>query len=206
MCGRFVDPNMRSEGTDTSWLKINSFPRRYNIKPTNDVLVLAGEDEEPLMARWWLIPSWFKGDDPKEWKAATFNARIEEAKSKPSFRGAWRYGRCLIPAGGYYEWTGEKGSKQPHFFQSATNEENLFFAGLLSVWNDMATCSIVTRAANKYVEPLHDRMPVILGTGEREAWLGGADDPEFGQGARVKHHPVAPFKIADEGVELIEAD
>ncbi|WP_273688493.1 hypothetical protein [Ketogulonicigenium vulgare] len=46
MCGRLADANMRIEGTDTSWLKINPFPRRYNIKPTNDVLVLAGEDAE----------------------------------------------------------------------------------------------------------------------------------------------------------------
>ncbi len=103
MCGRFVDPNLRSEGLDTSWLKITPFPRRFNVKPTQDVLILAKPTLEPLVARWWLVPSWFKGEEAKGWKAATFNARIEEAKEKPAFRAVWRFGRCLIPAAGYCE-------------------------------------------------------------------------------------------------------
>src|SRR5690606_6277869 len=126
----------------------------------------------PALARWWLIPSWHKGD-LKDWKATTFNARVEDAAKKPTFRGPWQYGRCLIPAGGYYEWTGEKGSKQPHFIRNAGNEETLWFAGLSSVWQDMLTCTIVTRAANETVDAVHHRMPVILNTEERDAWLAG---------------------------------
>lgn len=198
MCGRFVDPNMRSAGLDTNWLKINSFPRRYNVKPTQTVIVVA---LEPMQARWGLIPSWHKGE---LWKANTINARIEEAKDKPSFRGAWRYGRCLVPAGGYYEWTGDKSPRQPHFFASATNEETLWFAGLISPWQDLLTCTIMTRAANRFVEPVHDRMPVILNTDERDAWLAGSEDLQIGAEAHLSHHPVSPFGIKDEGPGLIE--
>ncbi|WP_188475576.1 SOS response-associated peptidase, partial [Gemmobacter megaterium] len=140
----------------------------------------------------------------RDWKAATINARIEEAADKPSFRDPWRNGRCLIPAGGYYEWTGDRSPKQPHLFQAAGNEDTLWFAGLISQWRDLLTCTILTRAANDSVEPIHDRMPVILDTDEREAWLGGADDLPFGAGARVRHHPVRRFGIADEGEELVE--
>lgn len=85
---------------ELSKIKIDPFKhhrRRYNAKP----------EMEPHMARWWLIPSWHKGEE-KDWKATTFNARIEDAKSKPTFRGVWKYGRYLIRAGGYYDWTGER--------------------------------------------------------------------------------------------------
>lgn len=203
MCGRFVDPNLRSEGLDTSWLKISPFPPRYNIKPTQEVYVLL--DGEPTMARWGLIPSWHKGE-LKDWKASTINARIEEAQDKPTYRSPWKNGRCLIPAGGYYEWTGEKTPKQPHYFSSAGNEEILWFAGLVSMWRDLLNCTIMTRAANDSVEPIHDRMPVILDTAEREAWLGGSVDLDIGADARVRHHMVAPFGIKDEGEALIDAD
>ena len=180
MCGRVVDPDKRSAGLDTSWLKIDPFAghRRYNVKPTQDLLIL--HDQKPMMARWWLIPSWFKGEAPKDWKAVTFNARIEDANEKPAFRGAWRYGRCLIPLGGFYEWTGPKGARQPWFFSSATNEANLYLAGLMSVWNDLRTCTIMTRPANESMNAVHDRMPVILNSEERDAWIvSAANTPPF---------------------------
>ena len=111
----------------------------------------------------------------------------------------------MIPAGGYYEWTGAKTPKQPHFFSGATNAETLWFAGLISAWRDLLSCTIMTRAANDTVEPIHDRMPVILNAEEREAWLAGSQDRDIGATAQVKHHQVEPFGIKDEGPELIEA-
>jgi len=203
MCGRFVDPNMRADGLDTSWLKIAPFPRRFNVKPTQDILIVAKAPLEAMMARWWLVPSWHVGD-LKDWKATTFNARIEEARDKPSFRNVWRRGRCLIPVGGYYEWRGEKGAKQPYYFQPAGNEAILWIAGLASRWQGLLTCTMMTRAANASVEPIHDRMPVILDTDEQTAWLAGSDDLEIGAGARLRHHPVRRFGIADEGADLID--
>lgn len=201
MCGRFVDPNLRSAGLDTSWLKINPFPRRFNIKPTQEVYVW--HQEAPGLARWGLIPGWHKGE-LKDWKASTINARIEEARDKPAYRDAWRRGRILIPAGGYYEWTGTKTPKQPHFFCGAGNEEVLWFAGLASVWRDLLSCTIMTRAANLSVEPVHDRMPVILNSEERDAWLAGSEDLSIGAAARLRHHPVQSFGLQADGPDLIE--
>lgn len=201
MCGRFVDPNLRSLGVDMTQTKVEPIPRRFNIKPTQSVYaVVSGV---PVLARWGLIPSWFRGE-LRDWKAATINARIEEAAGKPAYRGPWKYGRCLIPAGGYFEWTGDKNPKQPHFFAGAGNEENLWFAGLISEWREMLSVTIMTRAANTYVRPVHDRMPVILNSDEREAWLRGSTDPEIGAGAQVRHHPVKPFGIKVDGPDLIE--
>ncbi len=207
MCGRYVDPNLRNTEVDFSELKINPFPtsiidrpRRFNVKPTNEVLILRPGRAE--LARWWLIPSWHRGE-LKEWKATTFNARVEDAASKPSFRGPWRHGRCLIPAGGYFEWTGST-PKQPHFIFGAGNAETLVFAGLMSPWRDILTCTIMTRAANATVADVHDRMPVILNPAEQEAWLAGTDDTAIGAGAQLRHYPVQRFGIQDEGPELIE--
>lgn len=207
MCGRFVDPDARSEGLDTSWLKIDPFagwqtrPLRYNIKPTQEVWTVS--DAGGAWARWWLIPSWHKGD-LKEWKATTFNARIEDAASKPSFRGPWKYGRCLIPASGYYEWTGDKGKKQPHFIRSTDNVGLMWMAGLTSVWQDQLTCTIVTCAANDSVSAVHHRMPVIMSAQECRAWLDGTQDLSLGDQAKLRHHAVAKFGLHDDGEALIE--
>ena len=201
MCGRFIDPNLRGTEFEMSEIRIDPIPRRFNVKPTQEVYVWQGG--AITFARWGLIPHWHKGE-LKEWRASTINARIEDAAKKPTYRGPWRHGRCLVPAGGYYEWTGERGAKQPHVFLPAGNEETLWFAGLVSTWRDMLTCTILTRAANESAAPIHDRMPVILSTQERETWLGGADDTNLGESYQVRHHPVRPFGIRDDGEELIE--
>ncbi|MTH79906.1 SOS response-associated peptidase [Paracoccus aestuariivivens] len=203
MCGRFIDADLRGTDSELSQLNITPFQRRYNIKPTEDVLILAKQSLLPMMARWWLIPSWHKGD-LGDFKPTTFNARIEDAREKPSFRAVWRFGRCLIPAGGYYEWSGASGHKQPHFIHNAGNEGTLWFAGLASRWQHLLTCTILTRAANGTVNDLHARMPVILNAEERDAWLAGSDDQTLGAGASLRHHLVHPFAISDDGPELIE--
>lgn len=88
MCGRFIDPNLRGSELELAQIKIDPFPRRFNIKPTQDVLVVPADPAKAALARWWLVPSWHKGD-LRDWKATTFNARIEDAAdaaTKPAFR------------------------------------------------------------------------------------------------------------------------
>ena len=60
---------------------------------------------------------------------ATFNARAESVADKPMFRDAFKTRRCIIPASGFYEWTGAKGAKQPHLFTAADGSPVLGFAG-----------------------------------------------------------------------------
>lgn len=203
MCGRVIDPNLRGTEAELSQIRIDPIPRRFNVKPTEDLLLLAKEPLQGFRARWGLVPSWHDGS-LGTWKATTFNAKIEEARDKPSFRRVWRVGRCLIPVAGYYEWTGAKGAKQPHAIFPAGNAEVLFLAGLASRWQGLLTCTILTRAAGPDTVDLHPRMPVILNPEEREAWLGGSEDLTIGAGARLRHHRVARFGIADDGAQLLE--
>ena len=151
------------------------FPARYNIAPTQPVLIvrrtLAGEREQHLV-RWGLIPSWVK--DPREF-ATLVNARSETAAEKPSFRGAMRHRRCLVPATGFYEWTGKPGAKQPHLFRPR-DAGLMAFAGLADHWvgadgSELETMAILTTSANATMAPYHDRMPVILDPAHFDVWL-----------------------------------
>jgi putative SOS response-associated peptidase YedK len=93
----------------------------FNIAPTQYVPIvrLAPEGEaqpagtlQMAPAMWGLVPSWWH-QPLKEKKFATFNARAEGLEESSTFRGAFRHRRCLVPASGFYEWTGTKGSKTP---------------------------------------------------------------------------------------------
>jgi putative SOS response-associated peptidase YedK len=117
--------------------------------------------------RWGLLPSWTKA--PK--KAPLLNnARAETVAEKPSFRSAFKSRRCLIPADGFYEWKTEGKLKQPYLFRRA-DEKPLAFAGLWEKWNDIESCTIITTEANAVMEPIHDRMPVILAPNDYSEWL-----------------------------------
>lgn len=145
---------------------------RYNIPPTTDVLVITAADGKrwARTMRWGLLPSWTK--DPK--KAPLLNnARAETVAEKPSFRSAFKSRRCLIPADGFYEWKTEGKAKQPYLFRRA-DEKPLAFAGLWEKWNDIESCTIITTEANAVMEPIHDRMPVILAENDYSEWLDPA--------------------------------
>jgi len=107
------------------------------------------------------------------------NARSESAATKPAFRDALKYRRCLIPSDGFYEWLRTGKTKQPYCFE--VNDGELFaFAGLWERWKDPSgnwtkPCSILTTTPNAVTAQVHDRMPVILHPDNYDLWL----DPGF---------------------------
>jgi putative SOS response-associated peptidase YedK len=152
-----------------------NFPARYNVAPTQAIAVVARDKEGTRrfrLMRWGLLPAFVK--DPKEFPTL-INARSEEALVKPSFRNAMRYRRCLIPADGFYEWTGPKGKRRP-FLLNPREAKLIAFAGLYERWRDsegaeIDTVVILTCPANRTIASLHDRMPVVLAPEDFEAWL-----------------------------------
>jgi len=157
-----------------------NFPARYNIAPTQPVpVVIRGSEGVPqfVLMRWGFIPAYVKGD---ERPPVLINARSETVAEKAAFRAAFKRRRCLLPADGFYEWTGPKGAKRPFLFSRP--EAGLFgFAGIWECWQDgknggeIDTVAILTCGANKVVGQLHDRMPVILRPEQFETWLGGEE-------------------------------
>src|SRR5210317_2245796 len=86
-----------------------SWKSRYNIAPgTGIVAILEDRDRGGRKAEvfhWGLVPGWAK--DPKI-GYKLINARAETIGEKPSYRDAYRYRRCLVPASGFYEWDRRK--------------------------------------------------------------------------------------------------
>ena len=138
MCGRFSLTASPQEVADLLGLEeIDAFPPRYNIAPTQPVLMAVdgpSGKREAVLVRWGLVPSWVK--DPADF-TLLLNARSETAATKPSFRNAMRHRRVLIPASGFYEWQKQGRTKQPYYI-AAKEGGLLAIAGL---WYAIAALS-----------------------------------------------------------------
>ncbi|MEZ5851182.1 MAG: SOS response-associated peptidase [Hyphomicrobiaceae bacterium] len=154
---------------------VPDFPPRYNIAPSQAVGIVRADargEREFHLVRWGLVPSWVK--DPTK-LSMIINARAETVTEKPSFRGAIRHRRCLVPTNGFYEWTGAPGAKTPHLIRRP-GTALMGMAGLWEHWvgadgSEIETMAILTTAANRAVASVHDRMPVILAPEHFDLWL-----------------------------------
>ena len=176
MCGRFAlinNPLLLMSLFDLP--PEEGFKPVYNIAPSFIVLAAYVRDGEVAMGpkTWNYKPHWAK----KEMKAV-INARMETAFEKPYFRSAIKRHRCIVPATGFFEWKppgpGEKG-KTPVFIRSADSEKELLLGGLF----DGDGLAICTKQASKRMEPIHDRMPVIIPPDFAEAWLKSEERSEL---------------------------
>ncbi|MBT8198081.1 MAG: SOS response-associated peptidase [Acidimicrobiia bacterium] len=180
MCGRFVqaqplDVYASAFGVDI--VKTESLKPSYNVAPTDPVYAVAEYHGDRILGsfRWGLVP-WFSKD--RKAAARHINARVETAAVKPSFRDSFAKRRCLIPADGFYEWEPKDKGKLPHYIYPADHEP-MAFAGLWASWKDpesgekLRTCTILTGEPNDLVQPIHDRMPVML---PRDVWSDWLDE------------------------------
>jgi putative SOS response-associated peptidase YedK len=126
-----------------------------------------------------LIP-WFSKDGKLSF--STINARAEGLRTAASYKEPFAKGRrCLVPASGYFEWTGPKNDRQPHYFTRADGQP-MALAGLWDRWRSKdksetkETFTIVTTEPSKFVAQFHNRMPLVLEPNTWEAWLRGDPD------------------------------
>ena len=183
MCGRFtlaIQGSMISDWFDIHGDVLELTPR-YNIAPTQQILVVRsdGEQNNLTMMRWGLVPFWTKEINSKY---TMINAREDKILETRSYAGPFKSKRCLIPATGFYEWQkGEGKTKQPTLIRIKTGEP-FAFAGIWEQWQDKSnpdarpvlSCSIITTRPNKLMEPIHDRMPVILQQDLYSDWMNPA--------------------------------
>jgi putative SOS response-associated peptidase YedK len=153
------------------------FPPRYNVAPTQPIPVVRLTDGKRSLAlmRWGFLPAWVK--DPRRFSLLV-NARGESVLDKPSFRNAMRRRRCLIPADGFYEWSGTA-ARRPYFVRPKSGAP-IAFAGLWETWTgpngeEVDTAAIVTTRANRRLAAIHDRMPVIVAPQAFDLWLDSAN-------------------------------
>lgn len=185
MCGRFTLTYRKAEvlaaelGVAVESLLADYRPR-YNIAPTDPhwILRMKYEDREILPARWGLVNSW-AGDRKSGFK--NINARAETVQTQPAFRDAFKTRRCVVPVDGFFEWTGPKESRQPIWFHRSDGRL-IFFAGLYESWQPSSgewerTFTILTTEPNSLVEPVHNRMPVILSDDDADEWVYRRQEP-----------------------------
>lgn len=177
MCGRFtltVDP-AEFEDKFGNFTFPKKFAPRFNIAPTQPVLVIPNNDKfKADFFVWGLVPMWAK--DPSV-GSRLINARGETVAEKPSFRGSLKYKRCLVLADGFYEWKSHPARKaKTPFYIHMKDRKPFAFAGLWDTWNSsdgslIRTCALITTEPNELMAMIHDRMPVILHPRDYAKWL-----------------------------------
>jgi putative SOS response-associated peptidase YedK len=178
MCGRFT--LTRRDGREIAEM-LGIDPRefrdhlpRYNVAPTQHHYLVSTEYENRrvTLAKWGLINSWARDASRA---AQQINAKAETIDSRGAFKEAFRERRCVIPADGFYEWTGPKTRRVPLWIHRP-DDGLILFAGLYESWypergRPELTFTIVTSAANATLAPVHDRMPVILSDRDADDWM-----------------------------------
>jgi putative SOS response-associated peptidase YedK len=176
----------------------------WNIPPTGKVLLAVRSIDGKRIAkiaRFGLIPRWAKDE---KIPYSTHNARVEEFRTKPAFKDAWKRGqRCLCVTNGFYEWQqlGIKGNKKQAYAIGMADDGPMVMAGLWEVWKSPAngeeilTCTVLTCEPNKSVGEIHDRMPVILDERHWPKWLGEEPASEDELVALLKPCPDGAIKI-----------
>jgi putative SOS response-associated peptidase YedK len=155
---------IRDDGGGPSW----------NVAPGTHPLLMHRFDEDTLRfdrVHWGYRPSWAAEKGIPQ----AINARIEKAATGAFFRPLWKSGRVIIPADGWYEWTGERGRKQPWYIYRKDSEP-LFLAAITD-WRpgkpeqEGSGFVIVTAATDGGMVDVHDRRPIVLSAADAMLWM-----------------------------------
>eukprot|EP00029_Vermamoeba_vermiformis_P000890 TRINITY_DN11065_c0_g1_i1.p1 TRINITY_DN11065_c0_g1~~TRINITY_DN11065_c0_g1_i1.p1 ORF type:complete len:344 (-),score=79.19 TRINITY_DN11065_c0_g1_i1:184-1215(-) len=189
-----------------NWKDKEKYQPSYNMGPGRYLPVLRENskgEKEIVSMKWGLVPSFSKSE--KGTGHLMINARSESVAEKPMFSRLAKNRRCVVIADGYFEWDkSNPKQKQPYFFRfpksykkfetfqdEKKNKElikmehaPILFAGLYDMWKNketeevVFTCTILTVAADKKIEWIHDRMPAILDYDQIDEWISTSTSME----------------------------
>nr|WP_026075719.1 SOS response-associated peptidase family protein [Noviherbaspirillum massiliense] len=225
MCGRITQHRkatayLTEMGWDASALGEQAGRRSpsWNVPPSSSPWLmhrLADGREHMDLVHWGYRPSWAA----EKGLPLAINARIEKAASGAFFRPHWKSGRAIVPADGWYEWTGEKGHKQPWYIR-LRSDQPMFLAALTSYRpgkepDENTGFVIVTAAAEGGMVDVHDRRPVVFSPEDAALWMDNELPPEQAEYlARSTALPPDAFewykvtrdvnRVGNDGVHLIE--
>ena len=187
MCGRFTTTTPAADLAryfDVDEVLVEDPPPRWNVAPTDTVLGIVERDGRRTMGgfRWGLIPFWAKDASVG---SRMINARAETVRTTSAYARPFERRRCLVPADGFYEWQARPGgaAKQP-FHLRRPKLEPLAIAAVWDSWRPrkgsddgrIVSCALITTGANAVLEPIHDRMPVLLPHEAWDTWLDPDND------------------------------
>jgi len=157
VCGRF---SVSKTDQELEAFVGGALPKGYargEVFPTQAVVALTPEGVTTL--NWGLRVEWQK--------TAIINARADTIAQKKTFAHAFRHNRCLVPVNGYWEWTPAKKKVFFHF-----DDDRLFwFGGIYYPEENGSKLVLITTEPNTLGAPVHDRMPVVISSEEKEQWL-----------------------------------
>ncbi len=182
MCGRYtlagkpvnLESQLRAQVRDDA-KRLVELPN-YNVAPSAMVPVLLSDSPDWITtARWGLHPSWSR-NDPKP--RLLINIREDSLRNKPVFKRYIHQQHCLIPATGFYEWR-TRGKQKQAFFVHLVQQDWFCFAGVYEYCRRAdghleTTVSLITTEPNALMEPIHDRMPVIIPPEKYDLWLNSS--------------------------------
>lgn len=179
--GMPVDEAPADEGEGAPRQSYNFAPGYHGIVYRADVPKDAAATDETRYKlqsmKWGLIPSWTKRNPDYAALMKTINCR-DDSLAQPG--GMWSSmkgrKRCVVVAQGFYEWLKSGKDKVPHHVKRSDGKL-MCFVGL---WNRVQydgenvqyTYTIITTDANKQLQFLHNRMPVLLDSAAQvRTWL-----------------------------------
>lgn len=157
-------------GADAAGLRA---PPRHNVAPGQEIVVCPPGRVLCAM-RWGIVPVGRVNARGRPVMETVINARAETVFAKSAFDGV---GRCLIPADGWYEWTGKPRRKTAWRIRRTTGAP-VVFAGICDIWHGpagvrLSQAAILTCAPSADVRDIHHRMGVIVDPADFDAWLDG---------------------------------
>lgn len=172
MCGRFsiaVPAEQLALRFEATLPDGELFPH-YNAAPSQNLPVITNEGEREIkLFRWGFKPVWSND--------LLINIRSEGLATKRTFEKSLNNRRCLVLADGFYEWQKTKQEKIKIPMRITLKDGEPFaFAGLWEQWKNekeevIPSFTIITTSANRLMEPIHNRMPVILLKENEKVWL-----------------------------------
>ncbi len=179
MCGRFASYKNLNKLKKIFNITNSDFniTQSYNISPGQNVnIILSYKLENYLLESNWGYT--FINSNTQN-KQMVINSRIETINSKLLFKDSFLKRKCIIPANGYFEWSQKEGEKKPYLIKLGDGEL-IYFAGVWrkEKYNDdkRRVFSIITKAANKKINEIHHRMPVVLNANNAQDYLETKDN------------------------------
>lgn len=180
------------------------FEANYNISPGTLVPAVCMEEgrRQVYNFQWGLIP---EGADEEEEGKEEYEAAVEELRENEWYMDCFRSRRCIIPANGFYKWKTTEKKNTPFYIRLLSNQV-MGIAGIYSVWKspsgrDVYSCCMLTTEANVLVQPVDDRMPVILRRDHYNEWLGDGEIDEATLKTMLK-----PYQLTEMAVTRVSED
>ena len=206
MCGRFDQNDIPRLINDFSWadevIRRTEAPGRFNVSPGTFRPIMHIEDDKLCVDDlWWSYrPAWAKGKIP-----IAVNAKLEKLSSR-YWAPLMTRGRAVVGANGWYEWTGEKGAKQPWHIHRRDGSP-IYMLALANLGpareapEETGFVLLTSESAGGMVD-IHDRRPVVLSAADAHLWLDPGLSPaqaeELARSAALGVEEFDWFKVSTE--------